>query len=149
MLAQGMAELMQCEKLEDVLAYPNKNNENQPLIRVVRTYPDYQYLMKHKHFIRYYNPRELQVIRKLSKDKDYEKLARELKTGLGRRMTQMKQAEEEAKGLPAKFLVLLLGILLLFIVFFAEIEENVKWLIIAIALGIGFLYVISNATANK
>jgi len=148
MLAQAMAELMQCEKLEDALAYPNKNNENQPLVRIVRTYPDYEYLRKNKFFMKYYTPKELQKIKKLSKEKDYTKLAQTLRKGLGRRMTQVKKAEEERKGLSGRFLILLLGVLLLFIVFFAEIEENLKWLIIAIALGIGFLYVISNATAG-
>ncbi|MBU0532533.1 ATP-dependent protease LonB [Candidatus Micrarchaeota archaeon] len=148
MLAQAMAELMQCEKLEDVLAYPNKNNENQPLIRVVRTYPDHTYLMKHKHFMKFYSPHELQEIKKLSKDKDYGELAKKLKIGLGRRLTQFKKTEEETRGLQPKFLIALLGLLLLLVVFFADIEENVKWLIIAIALGIGFLYVISSATAG-
>src|SRR3990167_10505281 len=33
MLAQAMAELMPREELEDILAYTNPNNENQPLIR--------------------------------------------------------------------------------------------------------------------
>jgi Lon-like ATP-dependent protease len=40
MMAQAMAELMQSEPLEDVLIYPNPNNENQPLVRIVRTFPD-------------------------------------------------------------------------------------------------------------
>ncbi|MBD3210826.1 ATP-dependent protease LonB [Candidatus Micrarchaeota archaeon] len=148
MLAQAMAELMPVEKLEDVLAYPNKNSENQPLVRVVRTYPDYEYLMKNKHFLKYFSPKELPRIKKLGSNKDYQKLAKVLHNGLGRRIARFKKAEEEAKGIPAKFLILLLGLLLLFVVFFAEIEENVKWLIIAVALGIGFLYVISNATAG-
>jgi Lon-like ATP-dependent protease len=148
MLAQAMAELMECERLEDVLAYPNKNNENQPLVRVVRTYPDQAFLNKNKHFMRFYSPKELQIIKKLSKEKDYPELARQLRVGLGRRMTQQKKLEDEKRGIPSKFLIILLGLLLLFVVFFAQIEEGVKWLIIAIALGIGFLYVISNATAG-
>ncbi|MFH1471217.1 MAG: ATP-binding protein [Candidatus Micrarchaeota archaeon] len=37
MLAQGMAELMPAEELEDVLVYPNKIDENNPLVRVVKT----------------------------------------------------------------------------------------------------------------
>ena len=39
MMAQAMAELMEKEELEDVLVYPNPNNENQPLVRVLKTYP--------------------------------------------------------------------------------------------------------------
>jgi Lon-like ATP-dependent protease len=148
LLAQAMAELMQCERLEDVLAYPNKNNENQPLVRVVRTYPDQAFLMKNKHFMKFYSPKELLKIKKFSKEKDYLRLAQGLRVGLGRRMTQQKKLEEEKKGFSSKLLIIILGLLLLFVVFFAEIEEGVKWLIVAIALGIGFLYVISNATAG-
>ena len=39
MLAQGMAELMPATEMEDVLIYPNPNDENRPLVRVVKTYP--------------------------------------------------------------------------------------------------------------
>ncbi len=37
MLAQGMAELMPAEELEDVLMYPNRIDENNPLVRVLKT----------------------------------------------------------------------------------------------------------------
>ncbi|MDD5317119.1 MAG: ATP-dependent protease LonB [Candidatus ainarchaeum sp.] len=40
MIAQAMAELMPREELEDILVYPNQNDENQPAIKVVRTFPD-------------------------------------------------------------------------------------------------------------
>src|SRR3989338_438740 len=46
MLAQAMAELMPAEELEDVLVLPNSNNENQPIIKTVKTYPTYDYLKK-------------------------------------------------------------------------------------------------------
>jgi len=39
MLAQAMAELMPAEDLEDVLVYPNQLDENQPVIKTVKTYP--------------------------------------------------------------------------------------------------------------
>jgi Lon-like ATP-dependent protease len=39
MLAQGMAELMPVENLEDILTYPNPFDENNPKVRVVLTYP--------------------------------------------------------------------------------------------------------------
>ena len=42
MLAQAMAELLPTTELEDVLAYKNVNNENNPLIKVVKTYPKTQ-----------------------------------------------------------------------------------------------------------
>ncbi|MEM0074606.1 MAG: ATP-dependent protease LonB, partial [Candidatus Micrarchaeaceae archaeon] len=40
MLAQGMAELLPATDLEDVLIYRNPNNENMPLVKVVKTYPN-------------------------------------------------------------------------------------------------------------
>ncbi len=39
MLAQAMAELLPATDLEDVLIYKNPNDENMPLIKVVKTYP--------------------------------------------------------------------------------------------------------------
>ncbi|MDE1850012.1 MAG: ATP-dependent protease LonB [Candidatus Micrarchaeota archaeon] len=39
LLAQAIAELLPAADLEDVLAYKNPNDENKPLIKVVKTYP--------------------------------------------------------------------------------------------------------------
>src|SRR5208282_2537734 len=39
MLAQGMAELLGNTELEDVLVFKNVNDENRPVIKVVKTYP--------------------------------------------------------------------------------------------------------------
>ncbi len=40
LLAQAMAELLPTTNLEDVLVYRNPNDENMPLIKSVKTYPD-------------------------------------------------------------------------------------------------------------
>jgi Lon-like ATP-dependent protease len=40
MLAQAMAELLPATDLEDVLVYKNQNDENKPLVKVVKTYPE-------------------------------------------------------------------------------------------------------------
>ena len=40
MLAQAMAEMLPVTDLEDVLVYRNPNDENQPLIKSVKTYPE-------------------------------------------------------------------------------------------------------------
>lgn len=148
MMAQAMAELMPGEELQDVLAYPNRNNENQPLVRVVRTYPDYEYLKKNKHFIKYYPPKEFAKIKKLSKEGKKLQLAKELRVGLGRRMASYKKPQEEQRRISPLLIMALLAAILLAIVFLAEVEDNIKWFIIAIVLGLGFLYVISNATAG-
>jgi Lon-like ATP-dependent protease len=41
MLARAMAELRPTTDLEDVLVYKNPNNENVPLVKTVKTYPNY------------------------------------------------------------------------------------------------------------
>ena len=40
MLAQAMAELLPVTELEDILVYKNQNDENMPLIKSVKTYPN-------------------------------------------------------------------------------------------------------------
>ncbi len=40
MLAQAMAELLPATDLEDVLVYKNPNDENMPLVKTVKTYPN-------------------------------------------------------------------------------------------------------------
>ncbi len=40
MLAQAMAELLPAAELEDILVYKNVNDENMPLIKAVKTYPN-------------------------------------------------------------------------------------------------------------
>ena len=42
MLAQAMAELLPTTDLEDILVYKNPNDENTPLVKTVKTYPDGQ-----------------------------------------------------------------------------------------------------------
>ncbi|MFH0736991.1 MAG: ATP-dependent protease LonB [Candidatus Micrarchaeota archaeon] len=146
MMAQAMAELMQSEPLEDVLVYPNPNNENQPLVRIVRTYPDSPYLAKNKPLAQLYSPKELERIKKA--DADNTQLAKTLRTGLGRRMISFQKPKEETRG-PSSLLVIgIIGLILLAVMFTSEIAENVKLLLIVTILGLGLLYIISMATAG-
>jgi lon-related putative ATP-dependent protease len=46
MLAQAMAELLPPTDLEDILVYKNQNDENVPIIKAVKTYPDAKSLEK-------------------------------------------------------------------------------------------------------
>ncbi len=48
MLAQAMAELLPATDLEDILVYKNVNDENMPLIKAVKTYPDPQNIKNHE-----------------------------------------------------------------------------------------------------
>jgi Lon-like ATP-dependent protease len=144
MMAQAMAELMKSEELEDVLVYPNKNNENQPLVRIVKTYPSYTHLRKNKGLFRFFSQKELDLIRK-SVPFEY---AKKMRNGLGRRIASYRAQKDQASRINPAIIIVLLGVALLALAFTTEIEENIKWFIIAVVLGLGFLYVISNATAG-
>ncbi|VVC04816.1 Archaeal Lon protease [Candidatus Bilamarchaeum dharawalense] len=145
MMAQAMAELMEKEELEDVLVYPNPNNENQPLVRVLKTYPTSEYLAKHKDLVKYYSPTELTKIKAIT---DRVHLAKILKNGLGRRMINFQKPKEEAKTPPSLLIIGILGLILLAVMFSSEVPENAKMLITIAILGLGLLYIISNATAG-
>ncbi len=144
MMAQAMAELMQVTDLEDVLIYPNQNNENHPLVRVVKTYPDYEYLVKNK-LNRYYSPKEIELTKQINGNPS---LAKQLRPGLGRRIANYQKPREESKTPPSGLIIAILGLLLLGILITDEIPENLKLLAIVAVLGIGLLLVISNATSG-
>ncbi|MGV8084732.1 MAG: ATP-dependent protease LonB [Candidatus Bilamarchaeum sp.] len=137
MLAQAMAELMKSEELEDVLVYANVNNENQPLVRTVKTYPNYEYL-KTNGLLKYFSPPEIEKI-KNNQGGVY--------GGSGRRIVFQKQEDEPKTNAPNLPLIILGG-LLIFAIFTDVIPESTKWMIVVVALGIGLLYMISNATSG-
>lgn len=142
MLAQAMAELMPSTELEDVLTYPNSNNENQPLVRVVRTFPDYEYIQKN-FLMKYFTPFELDQIRKAKK----EDIPQIIKNGLGRRISNYK-TEEESGGISPILIMAIMGGVLAFVLFGAELSNDLKWLILASVLGMGLIFAITNATAG-
>ncbi len=143
MLAQAMAELLPAEELEDVLAYPNNLEENQPLIKVVPSYPRFDYLKKRKDLQKFYSPEEARRMRVSPTGR------LEGGSSLGRRIVSHKEEQEVVpRGINPIFLILLLGVLFYAIIFLADIPENAKWFIIAAVLGLGFLYILSNATAG-
>ncbi|MBN1170193.1 ATP-dependent protease LonB [Candidatus Micrarchaeota archaeon] len=142
MLAQAMAELMPSEELEDLLVYPNKNNENQPLIRIVKTFPSFHQIMKNK-LTRFYSPKELALLK--STPRDYSKIIR---VGLGRRISNYKAEKTEERSMNPILLIMIIGAVLLALAFFGEFDDSVKWFVIVTVLGLGLLYVLSNATAG-
>jgi Lon-like ATP-dependent protease len=148
MMAQAMAELMQSEQLEDVLVYPNPNNENQPIVRVARTYPDYEYLSKNRGLTRFFSAGEMEKVKKLSLSKDRSQLSRALRTGMGRRIASFQKPKEERKGPPSLMVIGIIAILIAAILLTDEIAENIKLLAIVTVLGLGLLFIISNATAG-
>lgn len=148
MLAQAMAELMPVTNLEDVLCYPNKNNDTQPKVRVVKTYPDYDYLKKNRDLQRYYAKPESNAIKKISKKEKLAELPKFLGMGLGRRIVRSKKAPVESAGISPVFLLMIAAIILLGVIFLVDIGDNIKWFIIASVLGLGFLFILSRATAG-
>ncbi len=148
MLAQAMAELMPVTNLEDVLVYPNKNNDTQPKIRVVKTYPDYSYFKKNRDLQGFYSKPELNAIKNYSKKGKLAELPKFLRTGLGRRIVRSKKAPVEAAGISPVFLLMIAAIILLGVIFLADIGDNIKWFVIASVLGLGFLFILSRATAG-
>ena len=147
LLAQAMAELLPVNELEDVLAFPNPVMENEPIIRSVKTYPSFTYLLKNPQFIKYYSPSELKAIQEYERDKDYEKLDKRLKVGLGRRIVTKKEVVQDKGFSPTMVVVfaLLLGLALPLM----PIEESLRWFILAVLLGGTFLYLISRFTVAR
>lgn len=146
LLAQAMAELLPKEELEDILAYKNQNNENEPLIRTVKTYPDYEFLKKNPLVMKYYSQKELMTIKELSLKGEKHKIPEVLKVGLGRRISLQKEQEDNHKMINPNLIILFVGLILFGIVFLTNLSENLKWLIVAVLFGLSFLYIISNAT---
>ncbi|MCX8154762.1 MAG: ATP-dependent protease LonB [Candidatus Micrarchaeota archaeon] len=90
MLAKAMAELLETGgELEDILVYPNPVIENEPLIKTVKTYPDFDYVMRNGYNI-YYNMRELTIMERLTREGKSNMIYYYLtdKRGLGRRIVE-------------------------------------------------------------
>ncbi len=148
MLAQAMAELMPIEELEDILAYPNRVMENEPIIKAVKTYPNFEYLMKHPYFLKLYTPKELNAIRELTLKKDYVGIVKALSIGLGRRLISFKEMKkEEPKKLNKNTALLLLALIGLAILI-APLEESLKWLSLTLMFGLGLFYLFSGVVEN-
>jgi Lon-like ATP-dependent protease len=150
MLAQAMAELLPLEELEDVLVLPNPNNENQPKIEVVKTYPTDEYLRANKEFRTYYTPQEAKAINTARINKE---LARDLpsllKLGLGRRITTINNMIEGPKQLSPIVVFIILAIIAIAIWFYLPVEEEgTKIFLIGLLAFLGIIYSFSNAFAG-
>lgn len=148
MLAQAMAELLPSSVLEDVLAYENPNNDNNPYIKVIPSFPDLGYFAKNPNDSNYYSVAERAKIAELSATGKQRELPSLLKTSLARRMTQASKAEGRMggeAGISPLFILMVLGIIAIAVTFFLDIPEDQKWFIFAAMFGIAILYFISNA----
>lgn len=149
MLAQAMAELLPSTTLEDVLAYENVNNDNNPRVKVIPSFPDSAYLARHREYARYYMPSEQAKIARLSKSKKRGTIPEMLKTSLARRMSTASKAQarigKENGGVSPIFLLTIFGIIAIAVTFFLDIPEDQKWFIFAAMFGLAILYFISTA----
>jgi Lon-like ATP-dependent protease len=149
MLAQAMAELLPATTLEDVLAFENRNNDNNPHVKVVPSFPDIGWLSKNPHYQKYYSPIERAKITELTATGKKTGLPNLLRASLARRMTSASRAEAKAEGgaggISPIFLLMVLGIVAVAVTFFLEIPEEQKWFIFAAMFGLAILYFVSNA----
>lgn len=146
MLAQAMAELMPSAEFEDVLVYANPNNENQPLVRIVKTYPDYDYVRRNRDLMKHYSQGELEKIKRLASNQP--QLMKELRSGAGRRIAAYQKPREEARGPPPWAVIGLVAILLAAILLSEQVPESLKLPAMLAVLGLGLLFVLSSATAG-
>ena len=138
MLAQAMTELLPAKELEDVLMYPNKVMENEPLVKTVKTYPDLPYLLMHPQYKSLYNAQELNAIVK----KDLNTL--ESRDGLGRRVVM---ANKRMRILPNRNEIkpqyILGGLFLAGIILnFLPIPDGGKWYFMGLLFALGILYLL-------
>jgi len=148
MLAQAMAELLPSKVLEDVLAYENPNNDNNPLIKSIASFPGPNYLAKNPQYARLYSPAELAKMAELASAGKRFEIPKVLKTSLARRMSTASKNQTEKKndtGISPIFLFGVLAIIAIAVTFFVEIPEDQKWFIFAAMFGLAILYFVSNA----
>lgn len=124
MLAQGMAELMPAEELEDVLMYPNRMDENNPLVRVVKTKA----------------PPEVQKKMKEEKKEAKAPQGKEEETGYGRIIVEqerMRSRMDNRGGLSGPMVLFgLMIIVMIAVSFFSSKEGEQNWIIAAAVLGL-------------
>jgi len=127
MLAQAMAELMPATSLEDILVYPNPTDENNPKVRIVKTYPSSSEIEKDI---------ELKRISQMDHSAD----------GMGRKIIknynkiQSTMGITEFKKINPLMTALLVAILGIIVVFFLPFSDMTKWMSLAIIGGSFLLY---------
>ena len=152
MLARAMAELMPATELEDVLIYPNQNEENKPLVRTVKTYPSEAEIKKDPQLSQMYAAfRQMQkMISQFAPKAPKPKVAEE-EMGQGRMLQQANRNREAVQsrsgGDGMFFLFAIIGIIIILYATGALSNDN-KWFILAILLGVGLLFLLNKFTNN-
>ncbi len=152
MLAQAMAELMPVTELEDVMVYPNPNDENRPLVKTVKTYPSEEEIKKDPGLFQLYSSfRQMkQAIAQFSGMKRQKKTREEEEIGQGRMLQQAaKGRETAAQNRGGSGGTMFLFIMVAAIIFFyatGSLNNDNKWFVLAVLVAIGMMYLLYRFT---
>jgi len=152
MLAQAMAELMPATDLEDVMVYPNPNDENRPMVKTVKTYPSEEEIKKDPSLFQLYSSfRQMrQAFAQLSGAKMSKKPREEEEIGQGRMMQQAARGREAAaQNRGGSGGMMFLFIMVAAIIFFyatGSLNNDNKWFVLAVLVAIGVMYLLYRFT---
>jgi len=152
MLAQAMAELMPAAELEDVLIYPNPNEENRPLVRQVKTYPSEEEIKKDPQLSQMYAAfRQMrQIVSQFAPKTPVKRKEREEEEiGQGRMMLQASRGREAAQSRGGGGGMVFLAMIIAVIVFLyatGSLNNDNKWFVLAAIIGAGILYLLYRFT---
>ena len=152
MLAQAMAELMPATALEDILVYPNPNDENRPIVKTVKTYPSEDEIKKDPGLFQMYTSfRQMrQAFAQLSGMKPAKKEREEEEMGQGRMLQQaMKNREAASQSRGGNGGMMFLFIMVAAIIFFyatGSLNNDNKWFVLAVLVAIGLMYLLFRFT---
>lgn len=159
MLAQAMAELMPAAELEDVLVYPNPNDENRPIVRTVVTYPSEEEIRKDPQLSQMYAAfRQMrQMLSQISAQAEkatgrkQKPAPEEEDMGQGRMMQQAARQREASayRGAPNGMVFLFIIIAaIIFLYATGSLNNENKWFVLAALLGVGILYLLFRFTST-
>ncbi|MCX8195160.1 MAG: ATP-dependent protease LonB [Candidatus Micrarchaeota archaeon] len=152
MLAQAMAEMMPVADLEDVLVYPNPNDENRPLIRVVKTYPSEEEIKKDAELAQLYSfYRQMRKSLSQFASKAEKKEMEKEEIGQGRLIQQAVRGREMAQSRgPSTGAMFLFGIIavIIFLYVTGSLNNENKWFVLATVVGFGILFLLYRFTAS-
>ena len=150
MLAQAMAELMPATDVEDVLVYPNPNDENRPIVKAVKTYPSEEDIKKDPQLSQMYGAYRqmrqmvVQFTPKNQKPPPPEDI------GQGRMLQQALRGRENAQsrgGISGGMIFLFVIIAaVIFLYATGSFNNDNKWFVLAVIVAIGFLYLLYRFT---